>query len=163
MGGKNSGRPRKSDEEKRKLGTLRVGFSEKTYQEKDERRVIAGPWLQTIPDPEYPLGEAGKAKYIQLATELFEQNKLTKITATQASLAALQHDKIQYLRANGKYPTASDFQRLESALRELKIAEHAKVTASPGGANKFASIGSANTVAKTFRLRRPGADGVGKP
>lgn len=156
MGGMGSGRPRLSDEEKKRRGTYRPS-NEKKLEERRVAKVIAGPWLTSIPEPEYVLNDVGRAKYDELTGELFDQRKLTKITVTLASVAALMHQKFADMAENGKYPSANDVSKFQSALRELNIASHAKVTAAPGQKNRFAGSGFSNSRTSPIRLRVAGS------
>jgi hypothetical protein len=156
MGGKGSGGHNKlSDAEKLRRGTFEARHSEAASESRAAGVLLTGPWLTSIPAPTYKLGKAGKSLYDDLTKELFEQNKLTKITHLQASLAALLHQKIDALASAGKSPSANDFAKLQSALRDLKVAENATVTASPGQRNKFAGSGFANNRHATVTLLGP--------
>lgn len=157
MGGRGSGGHNKlSDAEKKRRGTFRADSSEAVYAERQAAKVVVGPWLSEIPEPEYTLNAVGRKKYDELTGELFKQSKLTAVSVTRASLLALLHQKFDHLAANGKYPSAHDVAKFQSALRDLDIAQHAQVTAPGGAKNKFANCGFSNSRASPFRLRTPG-------
>lgn len=143
MGGFGSGgHNRLSDSEKKRRGTFRADQSEEVMTEAAAAKVVSGPWLSSIPDPELPLGETGKKKYDELTKALFDQNKLTAITRLLAEQAAMLFEQ-QYLRLSaGKPIPASLSDKLQRALSQLKIAEDAKPIANPEGKrNRFAGSG----------------------
>lgn len=154
MGGRGSGGWNKlTEEEKRRRGTLKPSRSDQAYAERATAKLITGPWLTKIPKPDYPLNKIGLAKYNEWTNELFEQNKLTSIMVTKASALALLHQKFHRLATEGKEPSASDYAKFQSGMRDLDIAANAKVTASPGEKNKFEGSGFSTSRAATFRIR----------
>lgn len=61
MGGIGSGgHNRLSDEEKKRRGTFRPDNSAEVYNARAAEKIVSGPWLTRIPDPELPLGKLGK-------------------------------------------------------------------------------------------------------
>lgn len=156
MGGRGSGGSnRLSDEEKKRRGTFRADNSEEVYAERQAAKVVVGPWLSEIPEPEYTLNAVGRKKYDELTGELLKQSKLTAVSVMRASIVALLHQKFDHLAANGKYPSANDVAKLTSALRDLDIAQNAQVTAPGGAKNKFAGCGFSNSRTSPIRLRVP--------
>lgn len=163
MGGQGSGgHNRLSDEEKKKRGTYRADQSETIYDVRATKKVVAGPWLSKIPEPDYPLNEVGRAKYDEWTKELFEQNKLTKVTVMKASALALLHQKLHRLASEGKEPSANDFAKFQSALKDLDIAANAAVTATPGQKNRFAGSGYSTSRVSQIRIRSSAVPGAGK-
>lgn len=163
MGGKGSGGiNRLSDEERKKRGTHRPWQGDDVLDDRNAKRVVKGPWLSAIPEPDFPLSELGRTKYDELSAELFAQHKLTKITVTLASIAAMMHQKFHHLATIGKHPSGHDVAKYQSVLRDMKIADNAKVTASPDAKNKFAGVGFANSRATPFRLRPHTRSGAGE-
>lgn len=162
MGGRGSGgHNRLSDEEKKARGTFRPDQSDENYDDRAGAKIIAGPWLSEIPEPDYPLNDTGRAKYDQWTKELFEQGKLTSVTVTQASALALLHQKIHRRAVEGKDVSAHDHAKFQSGLRDLNIAQHAKITAAPGK-NRWADIGFAGKKSTPIRLRRSSSAGSGE-
>jgi hypothetical protein len=160
MGGIGSGRKPLTPEERKARGLPEV---DEAGERRRAEKVIAGPWLTKIPEPEIPLSEIGRKKYDELTRTLLEQNKLTQVTCMQAEIAARMHAKIAALAAKGKYPSASDFNQLQRALTALKIAEDAQPIGTAGGkVNKFAGLGFANRGDQAVRLRAPAAPGSRK-
>ena len=132
---------RLTDEEKKRRGTFRPDMSEEVYKARAAEKIVTGPWLKQIPEPECPLGEVGRRKYDEFTRQLFDQNKLTSVTQMYAEIASGLFEKIHSLKAAGKHPTGSDVTQLQRALDALKIAEDAPKIANPGKQNKFASCG----------------------
>lgn len=159
MGGRGSGgHNRLSDDEKKQRGTYRHDQSGDVYDARRASNVITGFFLPTIPEPDFPLNELGRAKYNEWTQELFDQKKLTKIAVTRASALALLFQKIARRAGEGKDVSASDQAKFQSGLRDLDIAQHAKVTAEPGK-SRFEFVGFADKVASPVRLRRhPSSD-----
>lgn len=155
MGGRGSGTSL-SDEEKKARGTFRAEKSTEARKDKAEAQVISGPWLSSIPEPEYPLNDVGRKKYDDITRWLFDSNKLTTSTHTLASLAGLYHQKLSKMAGEDRAPTASDLTQYRGVIRDLRIAEDAKPIASPGQANKFSGSGFANRRSAEVRLRSSG-------
>lgn len=163
MGGRGSGgHNRLSDDEKRARGTFRPDQSDDVYDARQaSATILAGPWLTSIPEPDFPLNDVGRSKYDEWTNELFTQRKLTKIAVTRASALALLYQKIAKRAGEGKDVSASDHAKFQSGLRELDIATHAKVTAQPGK-SRFEGVGFANKRTTPFRLRPYPAAGTGE-
>lgn len=161
MGGRGSGgRNRLSDEEKKRRGTFRPDNSDAVYDQRAAARVIAGPWLSSIPDPEYPLNEIGMAKYRELTEPLFRDNKLTAVTVMRASTAALLHQKFHAYALAGKPISGSDVAQMRGILADLDIANSAPPIADPNGKrNKFAQAGFASRRTAQVTLRPSSAAG----
>lgn len=165
MGGVGSGgRNRLSEEEKKRRGTFRACRSDAIYDAKAVANVVTGPWIiDKIPEPGFPLGDAGRKKYDELTRALHSQNKLTLVTQVRAELAARLYDKIYTLALEGKHPSASDTIQFQRALDALNIAEHAPPITNPGGkVNKFASCGFSNRTNAPVRLLKSASSGSGK-
>lgn len=146
MGGRGSGgHNRLSDEEKRRRGTFRADQSDKIYEDRAASKVVAGPWLERIPEPELPLNEVGKKKYHDLARALYDANKLTSVTRMQAEQAAVLHQEQHRRLTAGEPIPASLSEKLQRALAALKIAEDAPQIKNPEAAqNRFAASGFSN-------------------
>ena len=162
MGGRGSGGGRLSDEEKKAKGTFKPSRSDAVYDARAAAKVITGPWLTAIPEPSLPLNEAGRAKYDELANLLFQGNKLTKVTCMDCEVVALHWQNVQAKVAAGLPPSTDTLKQIASITARLKIAEEAAPIANPAQRNKFASIGTANNVVSTFRLRPPAKTGTGE-
>lgn len=149
MGGRGSGGANKlSDEEKRRRGTFRPSRSEETYKEAAGAKVVAGPWLTTIPEPGLPLDEVGRRKYDEITKALFDQTKLTMATVLIAEQYALQYQQVHKRLSEGRNVPASTTQLLDKMLRDLRIAEEAPVIASPGEKqSKFRRVGFSTRLA----------------
>lgn len=161
MGGIGSGGGnRLSDEEHRRKGTFREDRSRETQIAEAAKKVVTGPWLSSIPEPELPLNEFGKKKYDELAHALFDQNKLTNVTRMLAEQAALLFQE-QHRRLTANLPvTASLSDKLQRALAALKIAEDAAPITNPEGRiNKFARSGFSNRRTATVRVLASAAAG----
>lgn len=153
MGGLGSGRRGLSDEEKRQRGTFRADHSEEARAAKAAEKVVTGPWLTKIPEPEMPLNSAGRAKYDELTKLLFEQNKLTKVTCMECELVALHWQNIQDRIAKGKAPSSDALKQVASITARLRIAENAPAIANPNEKSRFAGSGFANRRTSPIRLR----------
>lgn len=156
------GRQALSDEEKKKRGTFREDQSEATYAAKRAEKVVIGPWLTSIPDPEMPLNEIGKAKYVQVTKLLFDQNKLTKVTCMDCEVLSLHWQNVQARVAAGKAPSADSLKQISAITQRLRIAEDAPAIANPNQKSRFEGSGFANRRSSPFRLRPLGAAGQGE-
>lgn len=148
MGGKGSGgHNRLSDDEKRRRGTFRKDTSEAVYAEADAAKVVAGPWLTTIPEPDLPLNEHGRRKYDELTKVLFDANKLTAVTRSAAEQVAVLFQEQHARMTAGKPVPASLSTQMQRALAMLRIAEDAPVIDNPEGKrNKFSGCGFASRI-----------------
>jgi len=146
------GTNRLSDEEKKRPGPFLADLSEEVYALNAGAKIVQGPWLSEIPEPDFALRPEGRAKYNEWTKELFEQNKLTLITVTQASALALQYQQIVKRSSEGKDIPAAVFAKFQSGMRDLNIAQNAKVTAGPTK-SRFADSGFSNRRLSPFRLR----------
>lgn len=151
------GRHSLSDEEKKRRGTFREDTSAAALAAKRAEKVIVGPWLTKIPVPEMPLNEVGRARYDLLAGILFNNNKLTEATCMDCQLVALHWQGVKARIEAGKPPSSDSLKQIASITQRLRIAEDAPAIANPDHKNKFASIGTANRVLSTFRLRAASA------
>ncbi|WP_370677628.1 hypothetical protein [Pleomorphomonas sp. PLEO] len=143
MGGKGSGgHNRLSDAEKIAKGTFRPSRSDDVYKVEAAAKVVTGPWLSSIPEPNLPLDGIARQKYDEITKTLFDQNKLTMATVLTAEQYALQYGQ-QFSRLTaGKSVSVSTTLMLERMLRDLRIAEEAPVLASPGErSNRFRRTG----------------------
>lgn len=143
MGGKGSGgHNRLSDADKIAKGTFRPSRSDDVYKVEAAAKVVTGPWLSSIPEPNLPLTGIALQKYNEITKTLFDQNKLTMATVLTAEQYALQYGQQHARLTAGKPVSASTTLMLERMLRDLRIAEEAPVLASPGAkANKFRRTG----------------------
>lgn len=152
-GGLGSGRIRTiSDEQRKKDGTFRADRSEAVILAKQAEKIVAGPWLPKIPEPEMPLSQVGRDKYFQIAQLLFDQNKLTQVTCeyclTYAALFQTAHRRLEA----GKDISADAAKRMDSILQKLRVAENAPTIASPTR-NRFDGVGLRNSKTPPIRLR----------
>lgn len=148
------GRHSLSDEEKKRRGTFRESSSEQALAAKRAEKVVRGPWLSQIPEPENPLNEVGRAMYDKYTKLLFEQNKLTLVTCIDCELLALHWQGIRARSDAGKAPSSDALKQVATITQRLRIAEDAPAIADPSRKSKFASVGSADRVLSTFRLRK---------
>src|SRR3546814_15136717 len=93
-GNSNSGRPRTSDEEKKKRSTYRADRSSTAYAERDAEKIVTGVFFSEIPIPSMPLDNYGKATYQNWAKLLLEQGKVTSVTASHCETIAKHHKLI---------------------------------------------------------------------
>lgn len=156
------GRNALSDEEKRKRGTFRADQSEAAYAAARAEKVIVGPWLTAIPDPEMPLNEIGKAKYDQVTKLLFEQNKLTKVTCMDCEVLALHWQNVQGRIAAGKAPSSDSLKQISAITQRLRIAEDAPAIANPNQKSRFEGSGFSSSRNSPIRLRPLAGSGQGE-
>lgn len=155
MGGKGSGgNNRLSDAEKKARGTFRPDQSDDAYNAKAAEKVITGPWLPSVPEPRLPLSPVGRDKYFEYANFLFEQGKLTRVVCDDIERFAVMHQQAHARLEAGKTVSMDLIKKMDAIAQRLRIAESAPAIASPGARNKFASIGTASSVVRSFRLRR---------
>ncbi len=160
-GNSNSGRPRKSDEEKKRDGTFRPDRSAAAYAEKDANKVITGLFFSEVPVPSLPLDEYGKATYEKWARLLIDQGKLTSVTAAHCESLGLIDMRINQKVTSGKVPTADDMKQRTSVIRMLGVAENAPVIAGKAK-NRFEGAGFSNSRSSPFRLRPLRSSGSGE-
>jgi hypothetical protein len=154
MGGIGSGRIRTlTDEDRKKNGTFRESESEQAALAKAAEKIIAGPWLSSIPEPSVPLKPEGRRKYDTITRLLFDQNKLTEVTWGQCELLAVMHQQMHDRLTDGKSVSADLMKRIDAVYAKLRIAENAPTLASPGAKNRFAGSGFSNSRSSAFRLR----------
>lgn len=147
------GHNRLTDAEKIARGTFRPSRGEAVYKADLGAKVIAGPWLDAIPEPQLPLGPEARMKYDELARMLFDQNKLTVVTRSIAEGAAVLFGQIHRRESEGRDVPASMAARYLGALQNLKIAEEAPEIATPGNKrNAFDFCGFANRPRPPARL-----------
>jgi hypothetical protein len=158
MGGFGSGRRGIGDAEKRRRGTYRPENSDAALAERAGAKVVTGPWLPAIPEPDLPLNEIGRRKYDELAKSLFDQNKLTTATRDIAQQIAILHQGQYELLSSGKPVRASMVNEISKLLDKLKIAEDAPTIENPHGKiNKFSGCGFSNRRDASVRLQGSGA------
>lgn len=137
MGGQGSGR--RPNPHKMTAEDLNDYRSSKVVQ------LFAHPRLDTIPDPDFPLNEAGKAKYRELAEMLLKAGQLTIITKGMAESAALAHGEMFARLESGKSVSANLISRYQSALGQISLLDVDKNT--PGATaqkqNRFRHSGFA--------------------
>lgn len=154
MGGIGSGRIRTlSDEDRKRRGTYRESTSEDVALAKAAEKIVAGPWLTSIPEPSVPLKPEGRKKYDTVTRLLFEQNKLTEVTYGLCEILAVMHQQMHDRLSAGKSVSADLMKRMDSLYAKLRIAENAPTIASPGAKNRFAGSGFSNSRSSAFRLR----------
>lgn len=156
------GRHSLSDAEKKRRGTFRADQSEEAYAAKRGEKVVQGPWLTVIPEPEMPLNPAGRAKYDEITNLLFAQNKLTKVTCMDCEVLALHWQNVQARVAAGKAPSADSLKQISAITQRLRIAEDAPAIANPNEKSRFEGSGFANRRSTPFRLRPYSAAGKGE-
>lgn len=156
------GRHALSDAEKKAKGTFRPDQSEAVYSAKRAEKVIVGPWLTSIPDPEMPLNAVGRAKYDEITKLLFDQNKLTKVTCMDCEILALHWQNVQGRIAAGKAPSSDSLKQISTITQRLRIAEDAPAIANPNQKNRFEGSGFSNNRASPIRLRPYSAAGQGE-
>jgi hypothetical protein len=154
MGGKGSGGHNKlSDEEKKKRGTFEKRHSSEAQQARAEQKIITGPWISKVPDPEMPLNEKGKEKYLSLATKLLEMGTLTEFSAMQCEQVAILFQSQMAMMQAGKIPPVSLSGKITGLLAQLRISENATPIGKPPERNKFEGAGFSNSRSSPFRLR----------
>lgn len=152
-GGLGSGRIRTiSDEQRKKDGTFRADRSEAAALAKQAEKIVAGPWLPKIPEPEMPLNQIGRDKYFQIAQLLFDQNKLTQVTCDMCLNYAALFQTAHARMAADKPLSADASKRMDAILQKLRVAENAPTIASPTR-NRFDGIGLRNSKTPPIRLR----------
>jgi hypothetical protein len=145
------GHNRLSDAEKIRRGTFDKRTSEAAQAEKAGRKVVVGPWLNEIPDPELPLNEIGRKKYDELARSLFETGKLTMATKMLAEQVAVLFQQMHQLLSAGKSVPTNLSEKIQRVIFQLGIAENAPQIAAPQGQKrKFAHCGFSSKGRKTF-------------
>lgn len=152
-GGLGSGRIRNlSDEERKKRGTFREDTSEAASLARAAEKIVTGPWLPKIPEPEMPLNEVGRSKYYQIAQLLFDQNKLTQVTCDMCLNYAVLFQSSHARLAAGKTVSADASKRMDAILQKLRVAENAPTIAAPTR-NRFEGVGLRNSRTPSIRLR----------
>jgi hypothetical protein len=160
-GNSNSGRPRKSDEEKKRAGTFRPDRSEEAYAAKAGEKVVTGIFFSEIPVPSMPLDSYGKATYEKWARLLLDQGKLTSVTAAHCESLGLIDMRINQKVTAGKMPTADDMKQRTSVIRMLGVAENAPIIAGKAK-SRFEGAGFSNSRSSPFRLRPYRTPGTGE-
>lgn len=141
-----------SDEERKKRGTYREETSETAALARAAEKIVSGPWLPKIPEPEMPLNEVGRSKYFQIAELLFNQNKLTQVTCDMCLNYAALFQSVHARMAAGKTVSADSSKRMDAILQKLRVAENAPTIAAPTR-NKFEGVGLRNSKTPQRRLR----------
>jgi len=153
MGGIGSGRIRTlSDEERKKRGTYNEATSEEAALARAAEKIVAGPWLPKIPEPEMPLNQVGRDKYFQIAQLLFDQNKLTQVTCDMCLNYATLFQSVHARLKAGKTVSVDASKRMDAILQKLRVAENAPTIASPTR-NRFDGVGLRNSKTPPIRLR----------
>lgn len=154
MGGQGSGGSnRLSDAEKKARGTFRPDHSDEVYNAQQAAKILQGPWLNEVPEPDYPLNEFGRAAYDGWTRLMLEQGKLTKVAASLAGLAAVLKQKIKGRLETGKSVSTDDIKTLARLEADMGVAENAPVIGNKPERSRFADAGFANKRTPTFRLR----------
>lgn len=154
MGGIGSGKLRTlSDEERMRRGTFRESGSEAASLAKAAEKIVIGPWLTAVQEPEVPLKAEGLKKYNEIAELLLNQNKLTQVTRSMCELLAVMHQQMHARLSAGKSVSSDLMKRIEALYTKLRIAADAPKIASPGDKNRFAGSGFSNQRSQAYRLR----------
>lgn len=120
-------------------------------------KIVTGPWISEIPEPDLPLGRLGKKRYGELCRALLEQQKLTVVTlALVEQVAVLTDEQERRIKAKLGIPLGLT-DKMQRALAQLKIAEGARQIGGHPRENKFAGSGFAHRGAAPVRLRRVAA------
>lgn len=152
MGGQGSGGSnRLSDEERKARGTYRADQSDELYDQRAAAKILQGPWLSAIPEPDFPLTPIGRKKFDEITQALFEQGKLTQIAVGKATSAGVLWQKIATAIGKGRSPATADLKFYDKIVDELQIARDAKVIASPKR-SRFADAGFSNSRTSPIRL-----------
>lgn len=144
------GRPRKPEGERFQGRAKEKARTDEALDAAIAAKIVTGPWMTKIPEPDFVFNPVGKAKYDELAQLLFEKDRLTQITWMQVQVAAMTYQNVVGYSAAGKAPPAALMRDLQRALAILNVADQAKNISSPGKTNKFASSGFAHR--KTFSV-----------
>lgn len=146
MGGIGSGGGnRLSDEEKIRRGTLDKRHTEVARAERAAEKIVIGPWLSDIPEPDLPLGEVGRKKYFELVRSLFDTGKLTLATKMLSEQAAVLQEQMHRRMSEGKTVPTNMSEKIQRVIAQLGIAENAPQIARPKEtAGKFTFAGFSN-------------------
>lgn len=146
MGGTGSGGSnRLSDDEKKRRGTLDSRHTEKARAAKAAEKVVIGPWLSEIPEPDLPLGEVGRKKYFELVRSLFDSGKLTLATKMLSEQAAVLQEQMHRRMTEGKSVPTNMSEKIQRVIAQLGIAENApQIARSKETAGKFTFAGFSN-------------------
>lgn len=114
--------------------------------------VVAFPTLLELPEPDMPLGDAGRREFDRLIRLLFDAGRLTQIAYRRVVTVALLIDSMHLVLSKGKAVPASYANQLQRALGELEGEVGKKPIAGPDSAreNRFVRNGFA------ARSPRPG-------
>lgn len=118
-------------------------------------KIVTGAFLPKVPEPELPLGKVAKKKYLELATDLLNEGKLTKISRMQAEAVAASFGEIHRCITAGVKVSAALQRQYETGLYRLHLAEQAKLASEANVANKFAHSGFAYSRSEKVTIRRP--------
>jgi hypothetical protein len=146
MGFGSGGHNKLSEAEKlRRNGKVKASRTDEAYAQRAAEKIVVGPWLSDIPDPEYPLNEIGRKKYFELARAMFEQRKLTLTTKMLAEQVAVLHQQIFQRLSEGQQVPTNMSEKIQRVILQLGIAENGPTIASPPEkATKFTYSGFAN-------------------
>lgn len=147
MGGIGSGgHNRLSEAEKlRRHGKVKSTRTDAAYAKAAAEKVVVGPWLSAVPDPEYPLDENGRKKYFELARTLFDAGKLTLATKMLCEQVAVLHQQVFKRLAEGQMVPTNMSEKIQRAIMQLGIAENGPKIAGPKEkTGKFDHSGFAN-------------------
>lgn len=108
--------------------------------------VVPFPTLLELPEPDMPLGEAGRKEFDRLIRQLFDAGRLTQIAYRRVVTVALLVDSMHRLLAKGKPVPASYANQIQRALGELEGEVGKKPIAGPEASrqSRFARNGFAN-------------------
>lgn len=120
-----TGRPPKSDAEKRQAGTFDPRFSEAARVERAEAKVVAlfgqSPLAQ-IPEPPAGLSEAAADEYWRWARHLHSAGRLTQVWVDKILFYAIRRHSIMAKLNAGKLPKDGDQKACEMFLKEIGAA-----------------------------------------
>lgn len=158
MGGIGSGgHNRLSDEEKKRKGTFRADYSDAAWDAKAAAKIITGPWLTSIPEPQMPFGKIGMAKYREFADLLLKGNKLTKVTCDDCERYAILWEQMHELKSAKKKIPMQMINRMDALAVRLRVAENAPAIADPNEKSRFSGAGFSNSRTSPYRLRSTGS------
>lgn len=161
MGGFGSGgHNRLSDAEKKRRGTYRKDQSSRAHDKKVAEKVVAGPWLNKIPEPTLALDDMARKRYFEIAQHLLDQGALTVMTCGTVQIVALRYAKLQKMLEEGKDPPTYLLNQIEKDNRKLEIAEtEAPTIGGPKKRARFAGAGFTQDRTAEITVRRSTASG----
>lgn len=143
-----TGRPPKSDADKKRRGTLDPRFTEQARAARSEDKIVSlfgGEPVSVIPDPPPGLDATAAAEFQEWCQRLLDLGKLSKVWIMKVELMALaRHANLRRL-ADGKLPRSQDIITVKAILSDLGSFNIDKPTAIGSEQTaKFAYAGFAN-------------------